>query len=152
MYKLTTIALFTTILSYAQIDYKSLIKNLEDITNETDLKEYFEDLPSSTEYDNLVLNDERFLRFHSIIIDKVTFSNGWYGKTMTLKTFNKKEDYLKLKTELSNVYEELEIDEQSNSIIYNWKTTNKKSIQLEIELEEGEFKTIESLTVSFNTI
>ncbi|WP_299219560.1 hypothetical protein [uncultured Aquimarina sp.] len=150
MYRITVLLLFASFFSYAQIDYKSLIKNLEEITIETNLNEYFDELPSENRYDDLVLNDERFLRFYSIIVDKVSFSSGWRGRTMTLKFFDESRDYESIKKILSEKYGEPEIDQRDNSINYEWKV-DEKELSLNVNTEDGVFKSFDSLDVIFNT-
>jgi len=152
MYRLTIILMFTTVFSYAQIDYQGLIRNLEEVTVETDVKEYFKDLPLQEEYDNLFFNDERFLRFHTVIVDKVNFSRGWSGRTtMRLTFFNEQKDYESIKKILFEKYGEPEIDERDHSIIYNWEMENKR-IFLEINVEEQQFKSFEHLDITFEEI
>jgi hypothetical protein len=148
MRKLTIILLFTTIFGYAQIDYKKLVRNLEDVTIDTDIKTYFKDLPFEEMYDEIQFNDERFLRFYGIIIDKVKFKNRRSGKTVSITPFNEKEDYDKIKAKLIELYGEPEIDNRDNSNSYEW-ITDKEKINLEIITEDGVFKTFDYLTITF---
>lgn len=147
MKKLTILLLFITLCGYAQIDYKGLVKNLEDITFETDIKTHFKGIPFKEEYSQIEFSDERFLRFYDIIVDKVSFENNWGGRTMTMKLFNEKSDYNNIKTKLIELYGEPEINERSSSIFYEWKT-DKVNTTLRIKTEEGKFTEFDELVVT----
>lgn len=150
MKKLTAILLFTSLFGYAQIDYKGLVKNLEEITAETDLTAYFNDLPIDDEYSNIEFKDERFLRFHGIIIDDVEFKTGWSGeRSLVITLFDEQEDYEKIKTKLTKLYGEPEIDEKNNSIDYDWKN-EQEEIELTVKIENGVFTEFDYFAITFN--
>lgn len=156
MKKLTALLLFTTLIGNAQIDYKGLVRNLQEVTLDTDINEFFKGLPIEEEYGDLKFNDERFLRFYGIIINKVKFSSGYGGKTMSITPFDEKEDYEKIKAKLIEVYGEPEITDRSRSIRYRWET-EAQDISLQIEFEEREegtdteakFKSFDDFYITF---
>jgi len=148
MKKLTVFLLFTSIISYAQIDYTGLIKNLEDVTIETDIKTYFKGVPFEEDYAGILINDERFLRFYDIIIDKVRFESNRGYKTMTLTPFDEKADYEKMKAKLIEVYGEPETNEGRSYISYNWKT-DKVDISLRVDIEDEIFTSFDEVTIYF---
>ena len=150
MKRLTILLLFTSIFGSAQIDYKGLVKNLEDVTIETDIREYLKALPYTLAYGEIEFNDERFLRFHNVIIDKVRFKDSWSGKIMVMELFDEKEDYESIKTKLSTLYGEPEINERSESISYEWET-DKINIDLEINTEDEIFISFDQLSITFLT-
>ena len=156
MKRLTMLLLFTSLFGYAQIDYKGLIKNVEDITYKTDIKAHFKGIPFNEEYSEIEFNDERFLRFYGVIVNKVTFSDSWSGKVINIKPFNENADYEKIKAKLFELYGEPETSERTTRIRYEWETDNKQillSINLQGEEEEeeetvqGVFKDFDSLTI-----
>lgn len=149
MKKLTLLALLlTSIFSYAQIDYKGLVKNLENITIETDLNVYFEGLPIKQDSYGISFGDERFLQFHQIFVDKVEFDSSWNGKHMDITFFNEKEDYNKLKAKLIEKYGEPEENIYDNSITYTWDT-DTEAIYLKIDKEEELFTSFDSFKITF---
>lgn len=148
MKKLTTILLFTSIFGYSQIDYKMLIKNLEDVTIETKAKVYFKDIPFEEDYTGILINDERFLRFYDIIIDKVSFNNNRGYTTMTMKPFDEKADYDTMKAKLIEVYNEPEVDEGNRYISYTWRT-DKVNISLRVNIEEKAFISFDEVVIDF---
>jgi len=154
MKKLTILLLFTSFFSYAQIDYKALVKNLEDITIETNLENYFKGLPVQSEYGSIEFNDERFLRFYGVIVNKVAVNNNWRGISLEITPFNKVRDFEEMKNKLSNFYGEPETNESNNWIKYFWENDTKHitlSINLGDENEgeklKGKFKNFDDLTI-----
>ncbi|WP_158976042.1 hypothetical protein [Cellulophaga sp. L1A9] len=144
-----TLFLFTSLYSFSQIDYKALIKNLENVTAETDLNTFFKGIPNDETYSgDLMFEDERFLMFYNVPIDKVIFSHGWSRFTMKLEPFDEKEDFETIKSNLINSYGEPEIDDNDTSIYYEWETASLQ-VQLGIRKEEGEFKAFENLEIQF---
>ena len=163
MKKLTVLLLFTSMFGNAQIDYKGLVRNLEDVTATTDLKDYFKGLPIEKEGDDIAFNDERFLRYYGVIIKKVKFGTHWTGRQMEVTPFDEKEDYVRIKSKLIERYGEPEVDDNGSIIVYAWNDASKEirlSITIEWEAEdeednlsgnfgEGEFKSFDELTITF---
>ncbi|MCL5246619.1 hypothetical protein M4I21_12410 [Cellulophaga sp. 20_2_10] len=147
MKKITILLLLTSLFGYAQIDYKGLIKNIEDITLETDINTYFKGVPFTTEYGDIKCDDERFLRFYGVLVDRVKISNTYKGKSITMNFFDEKSDYNNIKTKLIALYGEPEVNEGSSSIYYEWKTDNK-SLMLRINTEDGLFTEFNELVVT----
>ena len=59
-------------MSQAQINYPSLVRNLEEVTIDTKFETYFEGLSyQKEEYGESTFKDERFLRYHSVIVDDI---------------------------------------------------------------------------------
>ncbi|ADV49976.1 hypothetical protein I2486_13155 [Cellulophaga sp. E16_2] len=145
-----TLLLFTSLFTFAQIDYKGLIKNLENVTAETDLKAFFKGIPSGENYaGDLLFEDERFLMFYKVPIDKVSFSNDWNGLSMELKPFDEKEDYETIVSNLIKSYGEPEIDDDDDTSIYYEWNTETLHILLSIRKEKGEFKAFDNLDLKF---
>jgi len=144
--------LIASTLSYAQIDYKSLIRNLEDITKDTNVNEYFKELPSvGTDKNSVKFQDERFLRLYGIVVDDVELENySWSGMRISIKLFDEEEDYKILKEKFTSLYGNPEIDDSNeNELYYEWSSDEKK-IAMSVELEEGEFLEFESnLSIKF---
>lgn len=150
MRKLLLMSLFITYSGYAQIDYKGLVKNLDEVTKTTDLKVYFKGLPVDISDSDLEYRDERFLRFYGVIVDEVSFSERWTGnREMEIKLFNEKTEVDKIKAKLIALYGEPEVNEYDDAIRYEW-ITDEKNIVLTINLEKGQFKDVEDFTISFN--
>ena len=153
MKKLTILLLLTSLFSYAQVDYKGLIKNIEDVTIKTDIKDHFKGIPFDLEYGDLEFNDERFLRLYGVIINKVKFSSGWSGTNIDITPFDEKADYNKIKNKLIELYGVAETNVTDSRIKHNWET-NDKLITLTINLEEedeqtlGQFKDFENFEIT----
>ena len=141
MKKLTILLLLTSLFSYAQVDYKGLIKNIEDVTIKTDIKDHFKGIPFDLEYGDLEFNDERFLRLYGVIINKVKFSSGWSGTNIDITPVDEKADYV------------AETNVTDSRIKHKWET-NDKLITLTINLEEedeqtlGQFKDFENFEIT----
>ena len=163
MKKLTVLFLFMSVFGYAQIDYKGLVRNLEEINRTTDLKFYFKGLPIETEGNVIAFNDERFLRYFGIVIKKVKFDQHWTGKRMEITPFDEKEDFFKIKSKLIERHGEPEVDDNGSTIDYVWNDS-KEEIRLSITMEweeddeernsnensgEGQFKAFDELTITF---
>ena len=162
MKKLTIILLLTSLFGYTQVDYKSLVKNLEEVTIDTDIKEYLKGLPFEESYSDIEFNDERFLLFYDVIIDKVEFKNGWSGKTINITPFNEIEEYEKIKAKLIETYGEPKINVRRHRINHEWDTTdklitlnintqeeNENEEESQEELKQGAFKEFEELSIYF---
>jgi len=148
MRKLIIILLFTNFYSHSQVDYKKLIKHLDTITVKTDLKAFFNDIPFRESGDEIKLTDERFLRYHNVIVDDVVFNDDWYGKRMEIKLFNNITDYKKLKAKLTELHGDATYENNSSSITHTWET-DTQVIVLEVETEDEVFKEFEELTIKY---
>ena len=148
MRKLVTIFFFISFFSYSQIDYKKLVKHLDTITVKTELKTFFNDIPFKASGDEIKLTDERFLRYYNVIVDKVIFDNGWYGKRMQITLFDNIEDYRIIKTKLTELHGDATSENNSSSITHTWET-DTQIIVLEVETEDNVFKEFEELTIKY---
>lgn len=163
MKKITLIFLFASFYSNAQIDYKALVRNLEDVNSSTDLKTYFKGLPITTDEEDVKFNDERFLRFYGVTVREVKFGNDWEHRTMSITPFDEKADYDTIKLKLIEIYGEPELDERGTTIVYNWENENKE-ISLSVNfawepddedailsehLNEAKFETFENVLIIY---
>lgn len=163
MKKLTVLLLLTSLFGYSQIDYKGLVRNLEDVTINTDIKAYFKGLPIESDSDGIAFNDERFLRFYGVIINKVKFSDRWGEKKMDITAFNEKEDYVKIKSKLIEAYGEPDTDFYGRNSVFSWRNdTNDIRLSITFQRSSGDpdvdenddfvkrkFESFDSLTIIF---
>lgn len=147
MKKLTVLLLLVSLFGHAQVDYKGLVKNIEDITLETDIKAHFKGLPFTEEYGEIKFSDERFLRFYGVFVDKVKINSSYEGKRITMHFFDEISNFNKLKTKLTELYGNPNTNQSSSSAYYEWKTDNK-SLMLRVNTEDGLFTEFDELVVT----
>jgi len=148
---LILILLLASTLGYAQIDYKALVRNLEDVTKDTNLKEYFEGLSSSSmNKSEGEFKDERFLRLYGVIVDDVEFESSWSGRYINIRLFNEEVDYKVLKEKFtSHLGTPVINDRYEDELEYTW-STQEKQISMYINLKDGKFLEFkESLYIKF---
>ena len=133
----TLLLFFVSSFSFAQIDYNGLVRNLEEITKETDFKVFFKDLPVEIN-DEVSYNDERFLRYYGITVDKMEYRDGWNASYLELTFFNKASDYKKLVSKLTEVYGDTRPNNQEDSIGYAFGN-DQMVITFDVELKDGVF-------------
>lgn len=147
IFTLILVQLFST--SYAQIDYPSLIRNLEEVTFDTNFKTYFKGLSYEVgDYGENSFKDERFLRYHGVIIDDVVFDRSSWRNSLRLdiKLFNEEEDYNFLLKKLTALYKDPEIDETETRKRYTWRIPGKE-ITMKINLENNKFASFDEFTI-----
>lgn len=147
MKKLTLLLLLVSLFGYAQVDYKGLVKNIEDITIDTDIETHFKGVPFTEEYGEIKFSDERFLRFYGVFVDKVKINTSYGGKRITMHFFDEITDYNKLKAKLTELYGNPDVNERSSSTYHEWKTESK-SLMLRVNTEEGLFTEFDELVVT----
>ncbi len=149
MRQLTLIAFLGIFIGHAQVDYKSLVKKLEDVTIDTDVKQYFKDLHIEENFDGKIkCNDERFLRFYNIVVNKVTFEKLENEKEMHITFFNENREHNKLKSKLIKNYGKPKIENNSNALVYKWEN-NLKVIKLDISNPEKNDESLAKMTINF---
>ncbi|MBL4746514.1 MAG: hypothetical protein JKY08_09135 [Flavobacteriaceae bacterium] len=130
---ITLILMCTCLCTYSQINYKKLIRNLEEINFETDIEKFFKELRVNKSDDNYTFKDERFLRFHGVIVDDMKYYTSYsLNKVIHITPFNNEKDALVLIKKLTQLYGE------PTDIIHHvlsWGNS-KKTITLEIEKNE----------------
>jgi len=148
-----TITLLSFFTSEAQINYDSLIHNLEDVTSRTKFKVYFKGLKYTKEYtyeDHFT--DERFLRFHGVIVDDVVFDySNWSNdrlSSLSLKLYDEVDDYNILLKKLTELYGDPVLKEEETTKRYVWSSSNTEII-MKIELIDGEFAKFNEFTIDF---
>ncbi len=153
--KKSTILLFLLVYNaaFSQIDYKGLVRNLEEITYETNIKSFFKGLKIRKKYGDsgdYLFEDERFLKFHGITVEKVEFSTNWKGdKEISITPFNNIEETQLFIKKLTELYGESKKNRHNNLI---WKT-DLKTIFLDIENnEKDEFKKINKIEITLYEI
>ncbi len=136
--------------SYAQIDYKALIRNLEDVTKETNLKDFFEGLPNNMSKNEGEFKDERFLRLYGVVVDNVEFENSWSGRYLSISLFDEEVDYKIFKEKFTSLYGDPEIDDSyQDELYYEWSSEENR-ITMSVKLEEDTFlKFNDKLTIKF---
>lgn len=152
MKKIVFVLLFMGFSGVAQVDYSGLVKNLEDITIDTDLKLYFEGLPVVDYHNgNIFYNDSRFLRFYEVTISSVKFEkNRENQRRITITPNMVKKDYDLILANLIAVYGTTEIFDYGISKHYEWITDDRK-IYLKNELDNGVYKKLSNITINFKT-
>ncbi|WP_282053679.1 hypothetical protein [Maribacter luteus] len=152
MKKILIVLLFLGYTGYAQIDYEGLIKNLEEVTAQTNLKTYFKDLPVDDRFDAIRYNDGRFLKYYNVAIKQLKISENFYGeREVSITPFMKKEDYAKILTNLKAAYGNPIFYDYGASKHYEWITETKK-IYLKDELNNGWNKKLSGIIITFNSL
>ncbi|MCF6349878.1 MAG: hypothetical protein L3J23_02460 [Flavobacteriaceae bacterium] len=145
-YLISLLLISITSTFYGQIDYKGLVKNIEEVTYQTDIEEYLKGLKYKKNYGDIVFDDERFIKYYGIVVDKVTFNVEWSNKNLSLELFNEEKDYIFLKEKLTELYGDAKINKSEDKITYNW-TSTKKKIELNIKIEDERFSKFELLNI-----
>lgn len=139
--------LFIGLSLHAQIDYKALEKNIEEITVKTDLDSFFEGIPPADKYHIDGYADERFLRFYGVPIAEFKVKENWdHSLWLTLTPFDSKENLDKISAKLTKLFDDPIVETYGDFEKFRWKMEGKEII-LATEIEEGVFSKFREIEI-----
>lgn len=149
MQKLTLLLLLTGFFGHAQIDYKALVRDLEDVTLTTDIKTYFNEVPIEDKNGKISCKDERFLRFYGTQVNTVTFKETAEGdRIMEITPFLEKEDYAQITASLTKIHGTPKTDHVADAKNLIW-VTDEKEVHLKDMLNAGRYAKLSVLKITF---